>query len=56
MIRPYEPNLVKAAWAVFGDSYRYRQKYNEFRAMMNAREKERKKEAKGQISMNDLID
>ena len=22
-IRPYEPNLVKAAWNVFGDSYRY---------------------------------
>lgn len=56
MIRPYEPNLVKAAWNVFGDSYRYRQRYNEFRAMMNAKEKERKKEAKGQISMNDLID
>lgn len=32
-IRPYEPNLVKAAWNVFGDSYRYRQKYNEYRAM-----------------------
>ena len=31
-IRPYEPNLVKAAWNVFGDSYRYRQKYNEYKA------------------------
>lgn len=30
-IRPHEPNLVKAAWSVFGDSYRYRQKYNEYR-------------------------
>ena len=30
-IRPYEPNLVKAAWNVFGDSYRYRQKYNEYK-------------------------
>lgn len=31
-IRPYEPNLVKAAWNVFGDSYRYRQMYNEYKA------------------------
>ena len=31
-IRPYEPNLVKAAWNVFGDSYRYRQKYNEYKS------------------------
>lgn len=40
-IRPYEPNLVKAAWNVFGDSYRYRAKYNEYRAKRNA-EKRRK--------------
>jgi len=31
-IRPFEPNLVKAAWNVFGDSYRYRQQYNEYKA------------------------
>lgn len=31
-IRPYEPNVVKAAWNIFGDSYRYRQKYNEYKA------------------------
>lgn len=30
-IRPYEPNLVKAAWNVFGESYRYRQKYVEYK-------------------------
>jgi 3'-phosphoadenosine 5'-phosphosulfate sulfotransferase (PAPS reductase)/FAD synthetase len=30
-IKPYEPNVVKAAWNVFGDSYRYRQKYNEYK-------------------------
>ncbi len=33
-IRPYEPNLVKAAWNVFGESYRYRQGYNEYKANM----------------------
>lgn len=31
-IRPYEPNVVKAAWNIFGDSYRYRQKYNQYKA------------------------
>ena len=41
-IRPYEPNLVRAAWNVFGDSYLYRQKYNEYRAMRNKQEKENK--------------
>lgn len=35
-IRPHEPNLVKAAWAVFGDSYRYRKQYNEYKAMRRA--------------------
>ena len=35
-IRPYEPNLVKAAWAVFGDSYRYRQQYDAYRAQKRA--------------------
>lgn len=38
-IRPYEPNVVKAAWNIFGDSYRYRAKYNEYRAKRNAEEK-----------------
>ena len=30
-IRPYEPQVVKAAWAIFGKSYDYRQKYNEYK-------------------------
>ncbi len=42
-IRPYEPNLVKAAWNVFGDSYRYRQKYNEYKAKRYAEKKAGKK-------------
>ena len=39
-IRPYEPNLVKAAWNVFGDSYRYRQAYNAYKAERMQRENE----------------
>lgn len=27
LIRPYEPNVVKAAWNIFGKSYEYRAKY-----------------------------
>ena len=41
-IRPYEPNLVKAAWNVFGDSYRYRLAYNQYKAERAAREKREK--------------
>ncbi|MEM5769780.1 MAG: phosphoadenosine phosphosulfate reductase family protein, partial [Bacillota bacterium] len=38
-IRPYEPNLVKAAWSVFGASYyTYRQQYNEYKALKRSEE------------------
>ena len=37
-IRPFEPNLVKAAWNVFGASYTYRQQYNEYKAYRRSRE------------------
>ncbi len=30
-IRPFEPNLFKAAWDIFGDSYKYRQRYNDYK-------------------------
>ena len=43
-IRPYEPSLVKAAWNVFGDSYRYRQQYNEYKQKRYA--EQRVKESK----------
>lgn len=36
-IRPYEPNVVKAAWSIFGKSYEYRQRYNEYKAKRMAR-------------------
>lgn len=31
LIRPYEPNVVKAAWIIFGKSYVYRQRYNAYK-------------------------
>lgn len=39
-IKPYEPNVVKAAWNIFGDSYRYRQQYNEYKKERLASEKQ----------------
>lgn len=30
-IKPYEPNVVKAAWNIFGQSYEYRAKYNAYK-------------------------
>lgn len=38
-LRPFEPQIVKAAWNIFGDSYRYRQQYNEYKAKRMAEEK-----------------
>lgn len=38
-IEPYEPYVVKAAWAIFGDSYRYRQQYNEYKARRREQDK-----------------
>lgn len=54
-IGKYEPTLVKAAWNVFGDSYRYRQKYNEYKERRKAEEKRAKKKDDGyeQLSLFD---
>ena len=47
LIRPFEPNVVKAAWNIFGDSYRYRQRYNDYKA--SRRKDERSGIERGQI-------
>lgn len=58
-IRPFEPSLVKAAWNVFGDSYRYRKQYEIYKTFRQAWEKEEKKtanqEIEGQMSLFDFI-
>lgn len=52
-IRPFEPNLVKAAWNVFGDSYRYRQQYNEYKATRQSmKAAKRKAEREAQIKLD----
>ena len=44
IIKPFEPNVVKAAWNIFGKSYLYREKYNAYKKerMENQRNSERK--------------
>lgn len=49
-IRPYEPNVVKAAWNIFGQSYEYRAKYNRYKAERLKLEREEKKRM-GQLSL-----
>ena len=54
LIRPYEPNVVKAAWNIFGRSYEYRAKYNMYKADRLRGERERKKNVDGQMSFVDF--
>lgn len=60
LIRPYEPNVVKAAWHIFGKSYIYRQQYNEYKEKRNAEEKAKrnmeKEKQSGQISIFDFME
>lgn len=51
MIRPYEPNLVKAAWAIFGKSYEYRRQYNEYKRKRMEAEKADAENVGDQISL-----
>lgn len=53
LIRPYEPNLVKAAWNIFGKSYEYRRKYNEYKK--ERMDKEKQKQNDGQISFEEVF-
>ena len=44
-IRPYEPNVVKAAWNIFGKSYEYRMRYNAYKANRMKSERECRKKS-----------
>lgn len=50
-IKPFEPNVVKAAWNLFGKSYLYRQKYNEYKAKRMAEEDQ----IEGQMDIFDFL-
>ena len=51
-IQKYEPNVVKAAWNIFGKSYEYRKKYNEYKKKRMYQEKYKKENVAGQIRMD----
>lgn len=55
-IRPYEPNVVKAAWNIFGKSYEYRKKYNNYKNFRLKKEKENKANVSGQVEIFDYIE
>ena len=50
-IRPYEPNVVKAAWNIFGKSYEYRQKYVAYKEQRKVEDK-RNKAVKNSLQLN----
>lgn len=64
IIGKYEPNIKKAAWNIFGKSYEYRAKYNEYKARRDTEKKAAEEEArrkaecdeiKGQMSIEDFL-
>ncbi len=56
LIRPYEPNVVKAAWNIFGKSYEYRKKYNDYKSARMEEEIKRKTIMDGQMELSEFIE
>lgn len=54
-IRPFEPNVVKAAWNIFGKSYEYRKKYNDYKCARMDEEEKKKNIIDGQMELSDFI-
>lgn len=57
IIKPYEPNVVKAAWNIFGKSYEYRMAYNEYKKRRDAEDRAHKSTEiiDGQMSIDQFI-
>ena len=57
-IKAFEPNVVKAAWNIFGRSYIYRMKYNEYKKSRREQEMAEAFKAdviEGQMDIYDFI-
>ena len=50
-IRPFEPNVVEAAWNIFGKSYEYRKKYNDYKKNRLQEEKRKRIEESEQCGL-----
>jgi 3'-phosphoadenosine 5'-phosphosulfate sulfotransferase (PAPS reductase)/FAD synthetase len=55
-IGKYEPNVVKAAWNIFGKSYEYRRQYNEYKQRRMEEEKAMKDVIEGQMNIFDYLE
>lgn len=53
-IGKYEPNITKAAWNIFGRSYEYRKKYNEYKRKRKEQEKYDAENIPGQMTWYDF--
>lgn len=53
-IRPFEPNVVKAAWNIFGKSYEYRAKYNTYKEQRNQAKKNGAQFEKTQLTLEEI--
>lgn len=51
-IRPYEPNVVNAAWNIFGKSYEYRMKYVQYKEDRIRDEQRKNSSLPGQIELD----
>lgn len=54
LIRPHEPNVVKAAWSIFGKSYEYRKKYNAYKEAQMREEKRANANVDGQMELSEF--
>ena len=54
IIGKYEPNIKKAAWNIFGKSYEYRAKYNEYKARRDAEKKAAEEEARQKAEYDEI--
>lgn len=52
LIGRFEPNITKAAWNIFGRSYEYRRRYNEYKQ----KRMEQEEQIPGQMEMSDFFE
>lgn len=54
-IGKYEPNVVKAAWNIFGKSYEYRKLYNEYKAKRMNEDRRNREQIPGQMTIEEWM-
>lgn len=55
-IKQFEPNVVRAAWNIFGKSYMYRSQYNDYKKNRMSEEKQKlDEEIPGQMDITDFL-